>query len=137
MQIRLIIAGGRTYRFKMDDLALLHSVRMTHEIIEVVGGRAPGADAEGEDWAKMHGIPFRPFPAAWTDLSHPDAIIKVRHDGTKYDARAGFRRNQQMAEYANACALFPGDNGTNDMATRAYAQQKVREFVIFDWRYTR
>jgi hypothetical protein len=114
----------------MDDLARLHSLRNTHTITEVVSGGATGADSEGERWAEQHGIPVKRFPAQWQDLSHPDAIIRTRGDGTKYDARAGFRRNAQMAQYADAVVLFPGGNGTRDMA-RTAAHYGLE---IFDWR---
>lgn len=43
--MKLIIAGGRSYRFTMDDLARLHDLRMTRNITEVVSGGASGADS--------------------------------------------------------------------------------------------
>lgn len=132
--MKLIIAGGRSYRFTMDDLARLHDLRMTRNITEVISGGAPGADFAGEFWAQQHGTPVKRFPANWSDLSSADALIRTRADRTKYDARAGFRRNQQMAEYADGCVLFPGGSGTDDMARRARQQAQIRDFEIIDWR---
>lgn len=132
--MKLIIAGGRNYRFTMTDVARLHALKNTHEITEVVSGGATGADAEGERWAELNSIPVKRFPADWNDLSQPRALIRRTADGKLYDARAGFRRNQAMAEYADACVLFPGGSGTADMAGRAAQQAQRREFKIFDWR---
>jgi hypothetical protein len=117
--VKTIIAGGRDYQFTKLDEALLDAMR--DQITEVVSGKAPGADTCGERWARARGIPVHDAPAKWSDLSHPDALIRIRRDGSKYDARAGFRRNQEMADYADACILFPGGTGTEDMAKRAKA----------------
>src|SRR5262249_33482486 len=86
-------------------------------ITEVVSGQAPGIDMAGEDWARLYSIPSTPFPAAWTDLSYPDARIRRRIDGTLYDANAGHRRNRWMADYAEALlAIWDGrSHGTGSM----------------------
>ncbi len=126
--MKTIIAGGRGYRFTAADVAKLDSLR--GQISEVVSGGAAGADMCGEEWARARGIPVRTFPAIWHDLSQPGALIRTRADGTKYDAKAGFRRNEQMAAYAEACVLFPGGNGTADMARRA----KQHGLIVHEFR---
>lgn len=128
--MKLIIAGGRKYRFSKADVDRLNHLYRTRDIEEVVSGCAPGADTYGAQWAEILAIEVKPFPADWEDLSHPDALIRTRYDGTKYDARAGFRRNEQMAQYADAVVLFPGGSGTFDMWQRAEAH----DLEIFDWR---
>ena len=72
----------------------------------VVSGTASGADMAGEQWATSAGLPVARFPAPWGDTDHPDAVIKHGDNGP-YDARAGPRRNQQMAEFAAGA----GDRG--------------------------
>ncbi len=130
--MKLIIAGGRYYRLTAGDLADLDHLNAAGRLItEVVSGCATGADTGGEFWAKLRHIQVTRFPAAWEDLTHPYARIKTRPDGTKYDANAGFLRNERMAEYADAVVLFPGGPGTADMYRRA----KAHDLIIFDWRY--
>ena len=98
--MKLIIAGGRDYRFSQEDKDFLNSLE---GIDEVVSGAATGADAQGEEWAKSKGLPVSRFPADW----------KAHGRG------AGPRRNIEMAEYADAVALFPGGRGTDSMRREA------------------
>ena len=109
--MKLIIAGGRDYRFKPKDIEQLNQL---DNITEVVSGGAQGADAEGEQWAAEQGIPVKVFKADWK----------------RYGRGAGPRRNQAMADYADAVALFPGAKGTENMFKHA---QKIG-LVIYDWR---
>jgi predicted Rossmann-fold nucleotide-binding protein len=41
--------------------------------------------------------------------------LKTNKYGKPYNAMAGFIRNEKMAEYADALAIFPGGNGTEHM----------------------
>ena len=117
---RVVVTGGRNFR----DAALvdraLSAIMRKHGISHVIEGEASGADTLSKRWAEAHGIEILPFPAAWEDLSHDDAIIKTRRDGTQYDARAGHRRNQQMIDTGkpDAAIAFPGGSGTEDMCRR-------------------
>lgn len=98
---KLIIAGGRNYTpnpAESDDLDLVSDL-----VGEVVCGKATGVDTWGEQWAKRHGIAVKYFPADWA------AKGKL----------AGFFRNEQMAAYADALAVFNGGRGTADMVQRA------------------
>jgi hypothetical protein len=97
--VRCVVAGGRDYQFTDDDKARLNAL----PIGELVSGGASGADRCGEQWAISKGIPIKRFPADWN--THGRA--------------AGPIRNRQMAEYANAVALFPGGRGTNSMKREA------------------
>ena len=101
--MKTIIAGGRDYRFTVDDWVFLDDIHFVATITEVVSGGATGADAEGERWAKKRGIPVKYFPADWKT----------------HGKSAGPKRNQQMAEHADAAILFPGGRGTADMLARA------------------
>lgn len=107
--MKLIIAGGRDYHFSQEDHAFLDSLA---GVSEVVSGGASGADAEGEAWAKSHGIPVRVFKADW----------KVHGRG------AGPRRNIEMAEYADAVVIFPGGRGTASMEREA----RKRKLDVFN-----
>ena len=117
---RIVVTGGR----KFADAALvdkaLGAIHRKHGISALIEGEASGADSLCRDWAESKGIPVCKFPAQWTDLSNPDAIIRTRRGGGQYDARAGGRRNQQMIDEGrpDAGVAFPGGTGTADMVRR-------------------
>ena len=122
--MRVIIAGGRDYKFTVKDRKWLDSIHRNWNIEEVISGMARGADLEGKEWADNRGIHVGPFPAKWDDLDAPNAVIRRRKDGKLYNANAGFDRNLKMAKYAkentpSALIAFPGGNGTADMIKTA------------------
>lgn len=88
---RVIIAGGRDF----NDYALLKNTmdkllsNIKDDII-VVCGKARGADTLGERYAKEKGYEINYYPANW-DL---------------YCKRAGYIRNEQMAQNADALVAF-------------------------------
>jgi hypothetical protein len=112
--MKLIIAGGRDYKFKPEDFNRLSKIHW-HDtyVTEVVSGGALGADRGGEMWAAAERIPIKFFRPDWEE----------------YGKAAGPIRNRQMAEYADAVALFPGGRGTESMRIEA----KVKGLRIFDF----
>lgn len=114
--MRLVIAGGREF----DDYALLKSAVAEalgeHPLnqLEVVSGAARGADRLGERWARENGVALRQFPADWN----------------QHGKRAGYLRNEEMADYADAVLVLPGGRGTDHMAQSA----KRRGLRLFDYR---
>lgn len=88
---RVIIAGGRDF----EDYTLLEQtmdrlLKNVRKDIAVVCGTARGADTLGERYAKERGFEVRYFPAEWD----------------KYGRSAGYRRNEQMAQNADALVAF-------------------------------
>lgn len=79
----------------------------TKEITQVVSGGARGIDKAGEAWARRHNIPVVVYPADWNRLGKG----------------AGYRRNQKMAENADAViAVWDGKSpGTQHMMSIATA----------------
>lgn len=126
LNVKTIIAGGRRYQFSPADMIRLNELhcKLILPVSEVVSGCCGeidsatgeifGADLWGEEWANSHGIPIKRFPADWKKLGKA----------------AGMIRNRQMAEYAEACILFPGGPGTNNM----FGEATKRGLKIFDWR---
>jgi hypothetical protein len=112
--MKLIIAGGRDYQLNSFDYQRLDIIHRVLKLTEVVSGKARGADRCGEIWAARNNVPIKPFPADWDNLGK----------------RAGFIRNQEMAAYADAVALFPGGRGTNNM----YDEACGRGLLIYDFR---
>ena len=88
---RVIIAGGRDF----DDYQLLKATmdkllcNITDEIT-VVCGQAKGADTLGEQYAMEKGYTIDYYPAQWK----------------LFGKRAGYLRNEQMAQNADALAAF-------------------------------
>ena len=88
--MKVIIAGGRGF----NDYDLLcrkaDKILSRQSEIEIVSGAARGADKLGERYADERGYPIKRFPADW---------------GT-FGKKAGYMRNEDMAEYADALIAF-------------------------------
>lgn len=98
---RVIIAGSREF----DNYELL---KMKCDLIlardnnwEIVSGTARGADKLGERYAAERGLPVKKFVPDWD----------------KHGKKAGYIRNEAMAEYADALIAFHmnGSRGTAHM----------------------
>jgi hypothetical protein len=88
--MKVIIAGGRDF----NDYSILaescNLILSDLEDIEIVSGRARGADSLGENYALEKGYGCKIFPADWE----------------KYGKAAGYKRNSEMAEYADMLIAF-------------------------------
>lgn len=97
--MKVIIAGSRG----ITDGSIIEKaiIASGFEITEVVSGTARGVDQLGETWATMAGKKIAKFPADWDT----------------HGKSAGYKRNQQMAEYADALiAIWDGESrGTKHM----------------------
>lgn len=122
MLYRIIIAGGRSFSdYKLLknklDYYLRDKVRQGYEII-IISGTANGADKLGERYAMERGYKIERYPADWN----------------KYKKAAGYRRNVQMSEVANACVVFwdgvsPGSKHMIDIATNKGLPLRVVRYV--------
>ena len=89
---KLIVAGGRTFNdYELLKTKLDHLLK-NKEIgyVEIVSGGAIGADKLGERYANERGFMLKIFSAKWE----------------VYGKSAGYRRNAEMADYADACVVF-------------------------------
>ena len=111
--MKVIIAGGREFSPNNDSIAWVLKIINELHPDEIISGCARGADTFGEKLAEHLNIPVRKFPANWKF----------------YGKAAGPIRNEQMANYADACILFPGDRGTDDMRRRA----KEHGLVLYEY----
>ena len=94
MSFRVIVAGSRNfsdYQLLEQKLDLLFSQKYgPADLPEIVSGLAAGPDSLGVVYAQRHGLAWKPFPANWD----------------KYGKGAGYRRNEEMAAYADALVAF-------------------------------
>lgn len=116
-KFRVIIAGGRDF----DDFRTLSEVCMfmlqNKENVEIVSGTANGADKLGEQFARFMGYPIKQFLPNWDE----------------FGKSAGYRRNKEMAEYADALiAFWDGESkGTKhmiDLAQKMNLKVKIHKY---------
>lgn len=89
---KIIVAGSRgfnDYDLLEKELTKILWGKSTRSTM-IVSGTARGADKLGELYAKNHGCEVALFPAEWD----------------KYGKSAGYRRNADMAKFADACVVF-------------------------------
>jgi len=89
--MRTIVAGGRDFKDAGLLGITLDSFRQSvSSTVTIISGAARGADSLGEDYALECELNLKRFPADW-DI---------------HGKSAGFIRNTQMAEYAEALIAF-------------------------------
>ena len=118
--IKVIVAGSRNfdnYDLLKENL-LYYLQRYDLTTVEIVSGTARGADSLGERFAMEYGCKIKRFPADWN----------------KYGKKAGYIRNRQMAEYADACVCFwdGKSKGTKWMIELAKQKGLNLRIVLFD-----
>ena len=115
--MKIIIAGSRSF----TNFNLLNSVcdKMLSKqtVIEIVSGCANGADKLGEEYALKHNYKITRFPAYWKT----------------YGKSAGYRRNEIMANYADALIAFwdGTSTGTKHMIDLAISHGLKVKIEIF------
>lgn len=129
------VTGGRKFhQWHAVDMAMraIEKEAKAHgRALFVVHGDAGGLDNLVKRWCVINAVSQKPYRARWGDLSHPDAIIRRRYDGTPYDAREGHRRNRRMLDGAAPEKLiaFPGGTGTGNCVEEARKRGMPIEFV--------
>jgi len=88
--MRIIIAGSRNFKDYERLKESCDKLLVNRTSVEIVSGTARGADALGERYAEEKGFKIKRFPAQW-DL---------------HGKSAGYKRNLEMADYADALIAF-------------------------------
>ena len=110
--MKIIIAGSRSFndystlcKVVNEFLCSMTAVVGGRDDVEIVSGCAEGADKLGERYAKQRGFKVSLFPAKWDT----------------YGKSAGYKRNIDMAQYADALVAFwdGKSKGTVHMIHRA------------------
>lgn len=90
---KIIIAGGRDFMdynlLKEKVNKILQEKKVTHKIV-IISGCARGADTLGLCYASENAFDVEEYPAEWD----------------KYGKKAGYMRNVEMAENADALIAF-------------------------------
>jgi len=116
--MRVIIAGSRSIgSYPIIERIIKDSKFL---ITEIVSGTAKGVDRLGEQYATKYGIPITQFPASWQ----------------KHGKAAGYLRNTQMADYADALILvWDGESrGSKHMLDIARAKHLKTYFRVIKGR---
>ena len=87
---RVIVAGSRSFTDFSYANHVLQRAFVNRKPSSIVCGMASGADSIGLRWAQLNQIPVDKFPAEWQ----------------KFGKSAGYKRNVQMAENAEALVAF-------------------------------
>ena len=87
---RVIVAGSRTFTDYDFLKEKLDKAFAKHKPTSIVCGEAKGADTLGRRYAEEHGIQIDSFQADWVT----------------YGKQAGYIRNEQMADNADAAIVF-------------------------------
>lgn len=116
---KVVVAGGRDF----TDYALLEA-KLDYYLarylpnVQIVSGKASGADALGERYAQNRGLSLATFPAYWKT----------------YGKAAGPIRNEQMAQYADAVVVFwdGKSKGSKSMRELALKHQRPLKTVYYN-----
>lgn len=117
--MRVIIAGSRTIAdYDIVRKAIYNALwdwRWTYEsVTEVVSGTAFGVDRLGEMWAVRNNKKIAYFPANWD----------------KYGKKAGYMRNAEMANYADALiAIWDGKSRGTKMMIDLAKKKGLKVFI--------
>ena len=114
--MKVIIAGSRGFNDYEKLCTVCNFTLSNQSEIEIVSGTARGADKLGEKYAKEKGYSIKKFPPNWD----------------KFGKSAGYKRNAQMAEYADALIAFwdGKSKGTKHMIDLA-SKNKLKIRVIY------
>lgn len=104
--MRLVICGSRTFQNMLTIEDVDFQIKKNKlKPTEIISGECRGPDLLGHAWADANGIPVKEFVPNWDDISKCKSPKKNKY-GKMYNPSAGFERNQQMGEYADAVLAF-------------------------------
>lgn len=119
-EYKLIVAGGRDFT-DYDHMLRVMLAMVDHEFADktlaIVSGMARGADALGVRLATDYKLPLYKFPANWNGLGK----------------RAGFIRNAQMGDFADALLVFwdGQSKGTKNMVDYMHKLNKPVHIINY------
>ena len=132
----VVVFGSRNYKdeeiFDACVTGFIRDHHLTKENTVFVSGMAvTGADAMIVEWCKRNGWRWHECPADWDNIDVPGARIKINSAGKKYNALAGFNRNQEMANVSSHGLGFWDfqSPGTGDMVERVRDKKLILRLI--------
>ena len=116
--MRVIIAGGRDFT-DYETLCKFcdYIIGKPNEEIEIVSGKAKGADTLGERYANDRNYKLKEFPPDWE----------------KYGKSAGHRRNSEMASYSDLLIAFHDGESKGTQSMIDLANKKEISVAIYKY----
>lgn len=116
---KVIVAGSRDFNDYELLKPKLDALLQNKDSVQIVSGGARGADSLGEQYAKEKSLDLKIFPADWD----------------YYGKSAGFKRNSEMAQYADALVAFwdgksKGTEHMINLAKRNGLQVRIVNFGV-------
>ena len=111
------IKGLYLFSLKVPNRYKPKQIEFWNNVTEIVCGMAKGVDTHGEKFAKINNIPVKYFPANWNE----------------HGKRAGFIRNAEMGDYADALILIWDGKSKGSAHMKKYAKSvglPILEFVV-------
>lgn len=124
--MKVAVIGSRTFA---DRDLLFSTLDEIGGKTVIVSGGAPGADRLGERYADAKGLLKEIYKADWNNLAHPEAVVRFKH-GRKYDANAGFRRNELIIDNADLVVAFWDGNSKGTKHALDYAGTRGKKIKI-------
>lgn len=131
--MKLAIIGSRSFNDFEMMLKFLNYHFNLRDITEIISGGANGADSLAKRIAtEILQCKYTEFQAHWDSVAHP-CLIKIRADGTRYNALAGMNRNEQIIEHCDAVLCFHDgiSKGTLDSINKARKLKKNTVIIYF------
>ena len=113
--MKICIAGSRVIFNRKLVFDILDQSKF--KISGVIEGEAAGVDTLGRKWAESKGIEILPFPV-------------TRDEWQRYGKSAGMRRNERMAEIADALILIWNGASSGSKNMKELMQGKLIEETI-------
>jgi hypothetical protein len=112
--LKVIVAGGRDFNDYNLLAEKLNKLLSNTANVVIISGMANGADSLAVKYAEENKIRVSEFPAQWK----------------KHGNASGFRRNVEMARFADACVCFwngksPGTKHMIDTAKRMNLKLRI------------
>lgn len=114
-EVKICIAGSRVIFNRKLVFDILDQSKL--KIDAVIEGEALGVDVLSRKWSESKGIPVLPFPI-------------TRDEWRRYGKSAGVRRNERMAEIADALILIWDGKSSGSKNMKELMQGKLIEETI-------
>ena len=115
--MKVIIAGGRDFNDYKKLCSYCDYLLQNKDNIEIVSGTAKGTDKLGEQYAEELGYLIKRFPPDWN----------------YFGKRAGYIRNEEMADYADALIAFWDEKSKGTQHMIKIAEKKLLKLRIYKY----